>query len=223
MNHSRFLRQLSGYAAGILALGITVVLIVLAAQLVPVDALTHLRTENTLTACLIAVGLYIFKCFDFVVHVGIVYSAVGMILPMWGAVVMNLLGTAIMTELPYAVGRLVGHGRVHEWKNRFPRLVEAEAHVRDNIVIFSMLTRMLGVPLNVLGIYMGAEAYDHKQYTFGSLLGLLPTMVCFMVMGAGAADRSSTAFWIALGAQILVAVTAVMIFQRIKHRKTNQT
>ena len=218
MKQSNRFRQLGSYAAILAVLAVTVALIVLAAKLVPVDTILELRTNSLWTSCILAVGLYVFKCFDFFVHVGLIYSAVGMILPLWGAIVMNLAGTVILTELPYWVGSLIGHSRAAGLRNRFPRLLEAETHLRDNVVIFSMLTRMLGVPLNVLGIYMGAAAYDHRQYSLGSYLGLLPTMACFMVMGAGAADRSNAAFWVAVGVQVLVAVTATAIFQRIKRR-----
>ena len=224
MKQTGRLRQIRSIVVGVCAFAFTVWLIVFAAQHAPVELLTELKTKSVWLSCLIAVGLYIFKCIDFVVHVGLIYASVTLILPKWGAVLMNLIGTVIMIELPYAAGRLVGRSRAMRIWDRFPRLLEAERYLKDHVVIFSMLTRMLGVPLNVLGVYMGAADYDHRKYTFGSMLGFLPTMVCFMVMGVGAAEHSDPSFWIALGVQITIAVGAILVFHGIRQRdETSET
>ena len=68
---------------------------------------------------------------------------------------------------------------------------------------------------------MGAAQFAFPQYLLGSLLGLLPIMLPYIIMGSSASDYTSPAFRIALIAEILVSVLSVVIKELSRNNLCN--
>ena len=66
---------------------------------------------------------------------------------------------------------------------------------------------------------MGVAQFAFPQYLLGSLLGLLPIMLPYIIMGSSASDYTSPAFRIALIAEILVSVLSVVINAAMKKQQ----
>ena len=74
--------------------------------------------------------------------------------------------------------------------------------------------RLIGIPLHVASIYMGAAGFDYGKFLLGSMIGLLPEMVSMTVIGMSATDVSSPVFVIALLIKVFLMLIPVVIHLR---------
>ena len=193
---------------------IALVLIRLNGQLT-VDELLRYTPENPALAILVLMGLFLLKGVDFLVHSGLLYGACGVLFPLPLALGVSLLGATVMLVPGYFVGRHLGAPAVSHIAARHPR-IQTVAHLpeRSNFML-AMLLRATGLPATMAGVYMGAVGFRFWPYLFGSLLGLLPVLVAFTVMGTGVSDLHAPAFWIALVLRWGAAVLAVVLTRRM--------
>ena len=180
--------------------------------------LLRYRPSLPLLAALILCGLFVLKSVDFVLHSGVLYAAGGIMFSTPAALLLSVLGALIMSVIPYFMGRSLGQPVLHHIAERYPRFRVIE-HIRSrNQLIIALLIRAVGLPLAAAGMYMGAAGFRFDRYILGSLLGLLPSAVCFTVMGESAGDLASPVFWIALGVHLLTALLSLLIYRRLLRR-----
>ena len=79
--------------------------------------------------------------------------------------------------------------------------------------------RCISLPYNLVGLYMGAGDYAFSPYLLGSMLGLIPKMISFTLMGSSAPDFRSPVFLAAVGAELLMGVFAFLLYRRVILRK----
>ena len=71
------------------------------------ELLTY-QPEKPVLAALAMLLLFALKSMDAVIHCGVLFAATGLILPLPYAFAVNMLGTVLMSVIPYAVGRQLG-------------------------------------------------------------------------------------------------------------------
>lgn len=71
---------------------------------------------------------------------------------------------------------------------------------------------ILRIPYNVAAIYMGAINVRYPTYLLGSLLGILPRMLTYPIMGMNLSNVRSPAFIISLCAEIAYIAVTVTIY-----------
>ena len=154
------------------------------------------------------------------VYCGLLYAADGILFPLPLAIFINLLGTVIMVSLPYAVGRKKGALTVEQLREKYPRLEALHQHREGNSLVLAYLARMARLPSDIVSLYMGAVSAPYKSYLLGSLLGLLPHMITFPIMGMGVQDMGSPAFLISFSAELLYVVVSAAFFAIYHRMKT---
>lgn len=180
--------------------------------------LLRYRPQRPLTAALVMLLLFALKGVDFILHSGILYAASGVMFSLPAALLLNVLGMLLMSSIPYFVGRSLGQPVLHYVAERFPRF-RVVANIRSQSqLIIAVLIRLAGLPLAIAGLYMGAAEFRFGRYTVGSLLGLLPSALCFTVMGMNVSDLSSPAFWIALGCHVLIFLLSIGLYALLRRR-----
>ncbi|MBR1457579.1 MAG: VTT domain-containing protein [Oscillospiraceae bacterium] len=185
---------------------------------VSVEDLLRYKPGHPAAAALAMCALFALKGVDFVLHSGVLYAVSGIMFPLWSALLLSLCGAFLMSCVPYAVGRSLGQPVLRYVAERYPRFRVIESIRSDRQLVIALMIRLLGMPLAVAGLYMGAAQFRFGRYMLGSLLGLLPSVVCFTVMGVNAADRSSPAFWIALGVHVLMLLASAGIYAALRRR-----
>ena len=73
-----------------------------------VNSILNYKPENTGLAILSMLGLFLLKSVDFLMHSGVLYAADGIMFPLPAAVMINLIGAAIMLTPTYFIGRTLG-------------------------------------------------------------------------------------------------------------------
>ena len=184
------------------------------------DGIASLVPRNLFLAALVMLGLFALKSLSLVVYCGLLYAADGILFPLPLAIFINLLGTVVMVSLPYAIGRKKGALAVEQLRKKYPRLEDLHQHREGNSLVLAYLIRMARLPSDIASLYMGAVSIPYKSYLLGSLLGLLPHMITFPIMGMGVQDMGSPAFLISLSAELAYVVASAAFFAIYHRRKT---
>ena len=186
-----------------------------------VEDILRYQPESKTKAILIMQGLFALKSVDFLLHSGVLYAADGVMFSLPAAIAINLLGAAVMVTPPFFIGRTIGQPMLDELSEKHPKIRQIAEIPEKSELVVNILLRTTGLPLLPVALYVGAAKGRYVPYLFGSLLGLLPTLVAYTVMGVGIGDRSSPAFWIAFGSLGCVNAASIVLsaFLLNKHKE----
>ncbi len=116
------------------------------------------------------------------------------------AIAVNFCGAAIMVTLPRLIGKKGGGTMVSSIMKKYPKTEKLKEICTGNGFILTFLLRVIGkIPSDVLSLYLGAIGIDYKVYFAGSMLGLLPHLFTFPIMGMNIQNIHSTEFRISVG------------------------
>ena len=164
------------------------------------DDILRYTPRNPWLAAGILVALFAVKSVSVVLYSGVLYAASGVLFPLPAALAVSLAGTAVMFLTPYWIGRRAGGEAVEQLMEKYPRLHALRDLREKNDFLFTLAVRSMRLlSYDVTSLYLGAAGAAFPAYMSASLLASLPSLVAFTVMGTGAGDMSSPAFWIALG------------------------
>lgn len=190
---------------------------------ISVSEILRFTPSNPLLAAIIILLLFAFKSLTIVLYSGLLYAADGILFPLPIAVVLNLLGTAVMVSVPYLIGRKLGKNMVEQVVAKYPKAEQLRELRQDNDLFFTFLVRLIGLlPCDVVSLYMGAIGVKYNKYLSGCLLGMLPPCITLAVMGMSITYSHSPAFIISVCAEVgCMAGSSVLYFfyrKRIKNR-----
>ena len=202
------------------------VLVVLAIQnrdRITVGLIVDLSPENSLLAALMMCTLFALKSVTVVVWSALLYAASAMLFPLPWALVVNLIGTLIMIMLPYFLGSRVDAEKMRRKIENHKHARLASAFSTQNTFVFTLLFRTMAfVPADLLSMYSGATKRKFSEYLLGSLLGMLPSLLAFTLMGDSLTDPTGTQFLISAAVQVILTVFSLVLFliYRKKHAQT---
>jgi len=184
-----------------------------------VKELLRYKPADPLLSCLAMLGLFALKSVDFLMNSGILFAAVGIMFPLPAALLINVLGIVIMVTPTYFLGRSFGPSVIEHLHERYPKLRVFERVENGGSLAVAVLLRSVGLPIQVGSLYMGAANYSFGRFLLGSVLGLLPAMVPFTVMGESAGKAGSPAFLIAVGIEVLACLSSAVIWAILSRRQ----
>lgn len=170
------------------------------------------QPENKLLAALIMCGLFLLKSVDFLLHFGILFAMSGIMYPLPIALFLNTIGLLILSVVPYWIGRQLGAPLLTQLCEKHPRLRNVTQIGISNEILLNILIRLTGIPVNLASLYMGARHFSFGRYLFASVLGNLPMMLPFTLMGMNAGDPKSPVFVGTIVWTVLLAVAAILIY-----------
>ena len=185
-----------------------------------VDGILHFTPDNPFLAGLVLLGLFAVKGASVILYSGILYTASGVLLPIPAAILINILGTAIMVSIPYLTGKKMGSSAVDRIRDKYPKVERLHTMRSHGDFQFALIVRLIGiVPADVASMYMGAVRVDYTKYLIGSVLGFLPAVILYPVMGMGIKDTHAPQFWIALGIKLAMMAGTAIASYIIERRK----
>ena len=76
----------------------------------------------------------------------------------------------------------------------------------------------------MISLYLGTMKINYAAYLFGSILGYLPNIVLYSLLGKSAGDPDSKGFFIAMGISLVLTVISLVIYGIVwKKTKTEKT
>ena len=186
---------------------------------ITVERILGFTPRNTLLAILVMLGLFTVKGCTVLTNGCILYAACGVMFSLPMAVTVNLVGSFIMTTIPYWIGHKGGAGTLEQLTQKYKKLELIREFPRKNDFLLTLVLRLFGLlPCEPVGMYLGACKIRYGRYIGATLLGLLPAAVLYAVMGEFASDPSSPQFIAAVAIQAAITV-AVLIWALVRSKK----
>lgn len=188
---------------------------------VTVEDILKFTPENLWLAALVMVGLFALKSLSMFFPMLVLIAATGSIFPsVVPAIIVNSIGVAVMLLIPYAIGRFAEkdfvQGLINKNKNA-DKLREIKA---ENELFIAYFLRVINIlPCDLVSMFLGSTGFGFVKYLAGSFAGVLPGMIATTVIGANMSDPTSPAFWIAVGTEVVFAVSSTLAYYFYKKKK----
>ena len=187
---------------------------------ITVENIVNFTPENPFLAVCVILILFALKSVSVVIYGGILYAASGILFSLPAAITVNLAGSVIMTTIPFLIGKRSGVKMMDRLIQRNSKLEILRSVPKQNEWLISFFVRIVGVlPSDLVSMYLGASGLHYTRYMIGTIVGLLPAIINFSVMGKNLHDVSSPAFRISAGIEIFLMILSVSIYYIWRRRK----
>lgn len=139
--------------------------------------------ENKWLAALAALAAYALKSQTVVVPYALIATAVGLVFDLPAALAVNTLGSVVCISLPYLTGRGSDGVLVDALLARQPRMRAFYEANRRHLFLVSLVLRVANLSNDILGLIFGSLKMKYWEYLLSSLVGILPAMVLYTVLG----------------------------------------
>lgn len=138
------------------------------------------------------------------------FIASGMVLPFPVAILTIFAGLSLELSAGYVLGKKFGRDRVEKMIAGNKKAHEIMKYGEKNGLLICAASRNIpGPPVDLINMFFGAAGVPFSVYMTGSLLGFVPGVFLFTLMGEAADDPTSPTFIlpviIAVGISFLVA------------------
>ena len=177
------------------------------------EGIVGLVPQNSWLSAIILLMLFAAKSVSVVIYSGILYAASGILFSLPIAIIINIIGTVIMTTIPFYIGKKAGSRLLGELVKKNSKLELLRDTQNKNEFFVSFFLRMVGLlPADLVAMYLGANGMRYKPYFFGTVIGLLPAIICFSVMGMSIDDIGSPQFLISLIVEVGLMLLSLLIY-----------
>lgn len=211
--------RLAEILMGVVWLAIIVACLVYKEDFTLEDILNYTPRQPALAA-LVLIALFAVKSLSIFLYSGFLYAASGILFSLPVAILINIIGTAVMVSIPYWMGKKLGSRAAQYVVDHYSKASMLHQMRSGNDFFFVLITRLLGIlPADVVSAYMGAVGIRYRDYLPGCLLGFLTTCILFPIMGMSISDVTSPQFLIAAGIELAAMLTSCIVFHfyRKKH------
>lgn len=178
-----------------------------------VDGIVELVPKNSILSVVVMLLLYAVKSIAVFIYGGVLYAASGILFSLPVAIIVNTIGTIIMTTIPFYIGKRAGGHLIDELVKKNSKLELLRDMQNKNQFFVSFFLRMVGLlPADLVAMYLGASGMRYKPYLFGTVVGLMPSIVCFSVMGMSIDDVGSPQFIISLIVEAGLMLLSILIY-----------
>ena len=186
---------------------------------ISVDGIVGLVPKDSVLSVIVMLLLFAVKGVAVFIYGGILYAASGILFSLPVAIIVNTIGTVIMTTIPFCIGKKAGSCLIGDLVKKNSKLGLLRDTQNKNEFLVSLFLRMVGLlPADLVAMYLGASGMRYKPYFFGTVIGLLPSIVCFSVMGMSIDDVGSPQFLISLTVEVGLMLLSLLIYFIWKHK-----
>lgn len=188
-----------------------------------VDGVLSYTPENAVLSAAFMMFLFALKSISVFIFSGILFAANGILFPLPAAILLNVLGAAVMVSLPYWLGRRLGGDVVGRIVEKYPKAAAFRQLQTGHELLFSFIARAVNIlPSDIVSLYMGAMGISYRKYLSGSILGMLLSLITFPIMGMNIANPGSPAFLWSIGIQAAVSAVSIGGFWLVRRKKKDQ-
>ena len=188
-----------------------------------VDGVLSYTPENAVLSAAFMMFLFALKSISVFIFSGILFAANGILFPLPAAILLNVLGAAVMASLPYWLGRRLGGDVVGRIVEKYPKAAAFRQLQTGHELLFSFIARAVNIlPSDIVSLYMGAMGISYRKYLPGSILGMLLSLITFPIMGMNIANPGSPAFLWSIGIQAAVSAVSIGGFWLGRRKKKDQ-
>ena len=134
-------------------------------------------------------GIYIVKSVLFIIPASLIYISVGMAFAPWQAILINLIGIVIEVSVTYVLGLFLGGDYVNKLLSKSKggqKILDLEISNRFSVLLG---IRALPVfPIDFVSLFWGAAKCPFIKYFLASIIGIMPRVILFTILGDGIYD-----------------------------------
>lgn len=157
------------------------------------ERLTHLDVRGIVAAAssftvaaAAVIGIYLIKSVVFVVPASIIYIYTGMAFPTRDALIINLTGIVLEVTVTFFLGKFLGGDYVNKmmqgkkWSDKLLKVKQ-----RNKLSFLFGIRVLPAFPIDFVSLFLGASGIAFLPYFLISVLGIMPRVVLFTILGDG--------------------------------------
>lgn len=175
---------------------VTVAMIIFVLAVVNYDRLKNIdvralvqASSSTLIAIITIWGVYLTKSILFIIPASLIYISVGMAFPPVTASLISLVGIIIEVTVTYFLGLFLGGDYVNRQleKTKAGKKI-LDMKLNDSFIALLPIRALPVFPIDFVSLFWGASRCSFHRYFFASVIGIMPRVVLFTILGDGIYD-----------------------------------
>ncbi len=186
--------KLKSTLLALLRAGVAMVIFVLAVinyeKLKNIDVRALVDASSTLVAAIATIwGVYLVKSVLFIIPASLIYISIGMAFDTWQACLISLVGIVLEVTVTYFLGLFLGGDYVNKLlaKSKGGQKI-LDMKFNDNFPAFLVIRALPVFPIDFVSLFWGASKAKFPRYFFASVIGIMPRVVLFTILGDGIYD-----------------------------------
>ena len=165
--------------------------------IIDLDTVPQLVEHRPFLAVTVILALYVAKGFSGVILYNALVIVVSLIFPIWQALLINGIGTAVALSISYFIGSSTKTRHIDDLLAKHPKMQKYFSATQKYGFVACFAIHMIGLSMEVLGVLFGMLHIGFWRYLVSSWLAIIPGMICFTIAGNNLSIRSPI-FWIVL-------------------------
>ncbi len=169
---------------------------------------------NKLAALLTVWALFIIKAFIPFVPLSVLFISSGLVFPAPIAAAINILGFMYLVTVRYAWGKKFGGGSAHKVLIKSATVYDfMDLGGKGNWWMLVILRFVPFVPINTVSRIYGATSMDPLLFCLFSVLGFLPRIITWSIIGVNITDPFSVKFMAPIIILLIISGISVLVLR----------
>ncbi len=176
--------------------------------------------DNKLFVFLLLMLFFVIKAAFPVLPNSALFIIAGVVFDRPVALLINVAGIALQMTLRYYYGVHRPGGYAHRMVERQERIQQILKKNENGSIPLLFIFRLLpNFPINTVSQLYGSMGCGYAEYIFVSLLGILPKLTMYTLLGNSVFDPFSPAFLVPLALLLLFSVSSVLLYWHFVYSK----
>lgn len=189
MNH-----KVKSTLMALLRVAVAMVIFVLAVvnyeKLKNIDVRALVDASQTMTIAVLTIwGVYLVKSVLFIIPASLIYISIGMAFPTPVACLISLVGIILEVTVTYFLGVFLGGDYVEKLlrKSKGGQKI-LDKKLNDNFPALLGIRALPVFPIDFVSLFWGASRCKFPRYFLASVIGIMPRVILFTILGDGIYD-----------------------------------
>ena len=155
-----------------------------------IDVRALVDASSTVTIAVFTIwGIYLVKSVLFIIPASLIYISIGMAFETWQACLISLVGIILEVTVTYFLGLFLGGDYVNKLlaKSKGGQKI-LDMKFNDNFPAFLGIRALPVFPIDFVSLFWGASKAKFPRYFFASVIGIMPRVILFTILGDGIYD-----------------------------------
>ena len=174
--------------------------------------------QNPVAAGGILLGMFALKSVSFVFPISELFLLCGLVFPEKTGYILSALGLAVTQIVPYWIGRDMKEQKLQKMLEKYPKVSEFFSYQNENGGFVCFLARLIGLPADVVSLYMGASHVPFPRYFFCGMAGASAGMLTNTLLGSSLSKSSQTGLTgviLAVLCRLGISVIAILLKKKV--------
>lgn len=172
------------------AMAIFVVAVIYYDELKNIDVRAIVEGSSSVALAVATIwGIYLVKAILFIIPASLIYISIGMAFSPVTACLISLVGIIIEVTATYFLGRFLGGDYVENLlrKSKGGQKI-LDMKLNDNFLALLGIRALPVFPIDFVSLFWGASKCKFPRYFLASVIGIMPRVVLFTILGDGIYD-----------------------------------